>query len=237
MFKVTDPATGQSFIVPQTDRGPAKWTGRDIDVNRPLAEKFGYPDPKKFPTDQTWTVEPVTPQQAAPKTAPQAAPMSDTTGGWKPGDPINWPAASEIRKTPYFRPPRAVPGDPEKTWERLTKALQARPGLGRGEGEAGPQALKDKLIQEQWRQEHQLKSWPGQLEDIPRSQRGGTPGQFYDPRTGAPQGQPISYDKDVNLNLRVNDNDMQFARSSMRREADREVRETRWNSYSDIGAA
>lgn len=43
--------------------------------------------------------------------------------------------------------------------------------------------------------------------------------------------------QDVNLNLNVNDTQVQFARASMRRGADREVREARWNSYSDIGAA
>jgi len=41
----------------------------------------------------------------------------------------------------------------------------------------------------------------------------------------------------ASLNLRVNDSHLQFARASMRRAADREVREARWNSYSDIGAA
>jgi phage-related minor tail protein len=44
-------------------------------------------------------------------------------------------------------------------------------------------------------------------------------------------------DKEMRLNVKVNDNDMQFAKRSMRREADREVREARWSSYSDIGAA
>jgi hypothetical protein len=43
--------------------------------------------------------------------------------------------------------------------------------------------------------------------------------------------------KPVSLKMNVNDNDVQFARTSMRRSADREVREARWNSYSDIGAA
>jgi len=46
-----------------------------------------------------------------------------------------------------------------------------------------------------------------------------------------------SAERDVNVNLKVNDSGMQFARASMRRQADREVRETRWNSHSDIGAA
>lgn len=44
-------------------------------------------------------------------------------------------------------------------------------------------------------------------------------------------------DKPVNVNFKVNDAQVQFARTSMARMADREVREARWNSYSDIGAA
>ena len=54
---------------------------------------------------------------------------------------------------------------------------------------------------------------------------------------GGGDGRSASIDKDVNVKLRVNDNDVQFARTSMRRQADKEVREARWNSYSDIGAA
>jgi len=49
--------------------------------------------------------------------------------------------------------------------------------------------------------------------------------------------QPPDRDVTQRVNLKVNDNDVQFARSSMRRSADREVREARWSSYSDIGAA
>jgi hypothetical protein len=41
----------------------------------------------------------------------------------------------------------------------------------------------------------------------------------------------------VAVNLKVNDTHVQFARTTLRRQADREVREARWNSYSDIGAA
>jgi len=63
----------------------------------------------------------------------------------------------------------------------------------------------------------------------PTPETGGTP--------PAPGRIPSSEERYVNLNLKVNDTQMQFARSSMRRSADREVREARWNSYSDIGAA
>jgi len=48
---------------------------------------------------------------------------------------------------------------------------------------------------------------------------------------------PTTQERDLQLNVKVNDAQVQFARTSMRRSADREVREARWNSYSDIGAA
>ena len=57
------------------------------------------------------------------------------------------------------------------------------------------------------------------------------------PKPRSPELIQASTDRDVNVNLKVNDSGMQFARASMRRQADREVRETRWNSHSDIGAA
>jgi TP901 family phage tail tape measure protein len=55
--------------------------------------------------------------------------------------------------------------------------------------------------------------------------------------TAKPWGEDRQYDVPLQLNVKVNDNDMQFARSTLRRSADREVREARWSSYSDIGAA
>jgi hypothetical protein len=48
---------------------------------------------------------------------------------------------------------------------------------------------------------------------------------------------PVDRDVTQRVNLKVNDNEVQFARSSMRRQADKEVREARATSYSDIGAA
>jgi hypothetical protein len=41
---------GKVFTVQQVDIGPAKWTGRVIDINAPLADMAGY-TPKNFPTD------------------------------------------------------------------------------------------------------------------------------------------------------------------------------------------
>jgi len=41
---------GKKYTVQQTDVGPAKWTGRKIDINAPLADMAGW-TPKNFPTD------------------------------------------------------------------------------------------------------------------------------------------------------------------------------------------
>lgn len=42
---------GREFETVVTDYGPAKWTGRGIDINAPLARKMGY-GTRNFPTDQ-----------------------------------------------------------------------------------------------------------------------------------------------------------------------------------------
>jgi len=59
------------------------------------------------------------------------------------------------------------------------------------------------------------------------------------PRSEEPAAPRAPREQDVQqrVNLKVNDNEVQFARTSIKRQADREVREARWNSYSDIGAA
>jgi hypothetical protein len=50
------------------------------------------------------------------------------------------------------------------------------------------------------------------------------------PRPNPMKGEGVPYNYDMG-------HAAHFARASMRREADREVREARWDSYSDIGAA
>lgn len=46
---------GQSLVVRHVDMGPAKWTGKSIDVNAAAAERLGY-SPKNFPTGSRFTV-------------------------------------------------------------------------------------------------------------------------------------------------------------------------------------
>lgn len=56
MFTVTGP-NGNSITVPQTDVGPANWTGRGVDLTGSAAEMMGY-TPHNFPTDGQFHVAP-----------------------------------------------------------------------------------------------------------------------------------------------------------------------------------
>lgn len=51
--EVTTP-DGRKFVTRQTDIGPARWTGKSIDVSAALASKMGY-SPKDFPTGGSFT--------------------------------------------------------------------------------------------------------------------------------------------------------------------------------------
>jgi hypothetical protein len=54
MYEVTGP-NGQTAILPQIDVGPAKWTGRGIDISGPAAKRLGLSASGNFPTDAKFT--------------------------------------------------------------------------------------------------------------------------------------------------------------------------------------
>jgi hypothetical protein len=56
LFDVTTP-DGRTFTLPQTDLGPARWTGRGVDINANAAEQMGY-TPANFPTDGHFSIKP-----------------------------------------------------------------------------------------------------------------------------------------------------------------------------------
>ena len=85
--------------------------------------------------------------------------------------------------------------------------------------------LKNRLTPEQMEAERVARNKPKTPTTVAEEPKG----------EGAVQQQ--SRDQQVNLNLKVNDNEVQHARNTMRRHADREVREARMTSYSDTGAA
>jgi hypothetical protein len=116
---------------------------------------------------------------------------------------------------------------------QIVKPPQGAPAPAEAPAPAAPQTAQDETPRERNK---------GRTEaDIRRPLRGDRTQEDIDrPLHGYPDEQPPApRDRNIqaNLNLKVNDNDVQFARTSMRRSADREVREARWNSYSDIGAA
>lgn len=55
-WRITDPRTGKSAVLKQTDIGPNQSTGRRIDVTYSALKKFGYGE-KDFPTDAKWKAE------------------------------------------------------------------------------------------------------------------------------------------------------------------------------------
>ena len=56
-YNVTPPGGNLPFPMQQTDIGPAKWTGRGVDISAAAAHQMGY-SPKNFPTDAAWKIEP-----------------------------------------------------------------------------------------------------------------------------------------------------------------------------------
>lgn len=57
-YNVTQPGGDQPFPLQQTDIGPAKRTGRGVDISAAGAHQMGY-TPKNFPTDAQFKVEPI----------------------------------------------------------------------------------------------------------------------------------------------------------------------------------
>jgi len=87
-FNVTSP-TGESYRLQQTDIGPAKWTGRGVDISAAAAHQMGY-TPKTFPTDARFTVVPA--------------------DGPPPGWEANVAAATNAGGVGYSNPARAAQG-------------------------------------------------------------------------------------------------------------------------------
>jgi hypothetical protein len=86
-FQVTAP-NGQSAVLPQTDVGPAKWTGRGVDITGGAAPQLGY-GPNNFPTDSRFQVQPVVP---LPPQRPQAAQqVASNDPGFMPQQPPQMP--------------------------------------------------------------------------------------------------------------------------------------------------
>lgn len=73
MYEVTGP-NGQTVMLPQIDVGPAKWTGRGVDISKAALGRMGYTE-KNFPTDAQFTVRPAGKGKTADTTDPNSNPM------------------------------------------------------------------------------------------------------------------------------------------------------------------
>jgi hypothetical protein len=85
MYKITLP-DGRTFTAPLIDRGPAKWTGRGVDISLPLAKKMGID-----PTGKHFKVEPVN------KVPGKGVSASDLAAG---GPPISPDAVTAVGGVP-----------------------------------------------------------------------------------------------------------------------------------------
>lgn len=74
-FNVTAP-NGQTLRLQQTDIGPARWTGRGIDIAASAADRFGY-SPKSFPTGGSFSWVPAEAQGGRIGFADGGAPSFD----------------------------------------------------------------------------------------------------------------------------------------------------------------
>ena len=81
-WRITDPKTGKSVVLKQTDIGPNQSTGRRIDVTYSALKKFGYSE-RNFPTDANWTAEYLgkNPGSRSPGARTPTSPASAPAGG------------------------------------------------------------------------------------------------------------------------------------------------------------
>ena len=82
-FVVTAP-NGKSLLMPQTDIGPSRSTGRQIDISAHMAEAFGYA-PSTFPTDSIFTWVPAAPPPGLEGLSPKQQAIQWANGPIGPG--------------------------------------------------------------------------------------------------------------------------------------------------------
>ena len=82
-FVVTAP-NGKSLLMPQTDIGPSRSTGRQIDISAHMAETFGY-TPTNFPTDGLFTWVPAAPPPGLEGLSPKQQAIQWANGPIGPG--------------------------------------------------------------------------------------------------------------------------------------------------------
>lgn len=139
-FDVTAP-NGKTMRVRQTDLGPAKWTGRGVDITASLADKFGY-KPGNFPTDEGFKVRPASGPQEDFKLAGEERPVKRGLTG-APPTPKGRPDDMGPGVTPQSKPP--LLGQKGVTSQHVPnndpRALKALYGNGYGPPIVSPKAI------------------------------------------------------------------------------------------------
>ena len=196
---------------------PAVWGARGKGANTPQWVRDAYERgrARRVTPEQQRTI--IAEARRKQEEAQQAATPSVGAGGRE--------ASRQSREYDQGQRTGPMGGTVEENYDALQKRLLENPEFGYGEGEAVPGI--DVTTGRSRGGAHPLPP-PGHIQRELNQPYG----------TDADQGERLgAREQQVRLDLKVNDTEVQFARASMRRQADREVREARWNSYSDIGSA
>ena len=135
-FNVTPPGGGIPYPMQQTDIGPAKWTGRGVDISAAGAHQMGY-TPQNFPTDAAWKVEPRDEPRGlgSPAGMPvQAGELPDNTDDTAVA---SGPPQQQGRRMPAnslmdMFSPRDIGGQPTGIGDMLAQRSNSLIGLGLG---------------------------------------------------------------------------------------------------------
>lgn len=136
-FDVTAP-NGKTMRVRQTDLGPAKWTGRGVDITASLADKFGY-KPNNFPTDEGFRVTPAS-GPGGFQMAGEERPVPKGIVG-SPPSPRARPDDMGPGVTPRSRPPMGPGLQNQHVPNNDPRALKALYGDGYGPPIVSPKAI------------------------------------------------------------------------------------------------
>jgi hypothetical protein len=134
-YNVTPPGGGIPYPLQQTDIGPAKWTGRGVDISAAAGHQMGY-TPQNFPTDAEWKIEP----RDEPRGLGSPAGMPVQAGDLPDNSPdtayAGGPSPNRGRKMPtslmdMFQPTDAG-GEPVDFGKALASRSNSLIGLGLG---------------------------------------------------------------------------------------------------------
>ena len=135
-FNVTPPGGGIPYPMQKTDVGPAKWTGRGVDISAAGAHQMGY-TPKNFPTDASFKIEPRDEPRGLGSSAGLPVQAGDLPDNANPDAMASGPQQSAARKSmptslmDMFQPQDPA-GQPVGFGDALSSRSNSLIGLGMG---------------------------------------------------------------------------------------------------------